>query len=363
MKDNPEIFTEYPIDFFTMKNVQVAVVILNWNGVSFLEKFLPNVLLCTGNDAEVIVADNGSTDNSVAFMQEHFPEVRLILSNQNFGYAEGYNVALSQIDADYYVLLNSDVEVTPNWISPIINLMETDNSIAACQPKLLAYDNRRELEYAGAGGGFIDKLGYPFCRGRLFQTLEQDNGQYDDIREIFWASGACMFVRASAFREAGGLDKDFFAHMEEIDFCWRVKNLGYRIMYCGESVIYHVGGGSLPKSAARKTYLNIRNNLIMLYKNLPEKELRKTFFKRYFLDGIAAVHFLLSSGSFKSWWAVTRAHASFLRTKKRTMVKRRRIQQQYLSHIYQGSIVKDYYLIRKRDFSQLDEGKFSPIIK
>jgi GT2 family glycosyltransferase len=342
-----------------MENVHVAVVILNWNGASFLEKFLPNVLHCTGNDAEVIVADNGSTDNSVVFMQEHFPDVRLILNNQNFGYAEGYNVALSQIDADYYVLLNSDVEVTSNWISPIIELMEADKSVAACQPKLLSYTCRQELEYAGAGGGFIDKLGYPFCRGRLFQTPEQDIGQYDDTREIFWASGACMFVRASVFQGVGGLDKDFFAHMEEIDFCWRVKNLGYRIMYCGKSVIYHVGGGSLPKSAARKTYLNIRNNLIMIYKNIPDRELRKTFLKRYFLDGIAAIHFLFSSGSFKSCWAVARAHASFQRTKRRTMVKRRRIKKQYVSNIYQGSIVKDYYLFGKRHFEQLEAGKFT----
>ena len=301
-----------------MKNIKVAVVILNWNGVSFLEKFLPNVLTCTGDEAEIIVADNASTDNSVAFIRQHFPDVRLISNDRNFGYAQGYNIALSQIEADYYVLLNSDVEVTPNWITPIIELMESDPSIAACQPKLLSYDRRQELEYAGAGGGFIDKLGYPFCRGRLFQTLEQDNGQYDDTREVFWASGACMFVRSSVFWEAEGLDKDFFAHMEEIDFCWRVKNIGYRVMYCGASTVYHVGGGSLPKSAARKTYLNIRNNLVMLYKNLPAEEIRKTFFKRYFLDGIAAIHFLLSSGSFKICWAVARAHASFLRTKKRT---------------------------------------------
>jgi len=338
-----------------MKHVKVAVVILNWNGVSFLEKFLPNVLLCTGNDAEVIVADNASTDNSVAFMQQHFPDVRLILNSRNFGYAQGYNVALSQVDADYYVLLNSDVEVTPNWIPPIIELMDADPSVAACQPKMLSYTHRQEMEYAGAGGGFIDKLGYPFCRGRLFQTLEQDEGQYDDTREVFWASGACMFVRSTVFREIEGLDKDFFAHMEEIDFCWRAKNLGYRIMYCGKSTIYHVGGGTLPKSAARKTYLNIRNNLIMLYKNLPDEELRKTFFKRFFLDGIAAIHFLFSSGSFRSCWAVTRAHASFQRTKKRTMVKRRRITKQHVSNIYQGSIVKDYYLLGKRLFSQLEE--------
>ncbi|MCL2511815.1 MAG: glycosyltransferase family 2 protein [Bacteroidales bacterium] len=342
-----------------MENVRVAVVILNWNGVSFLEKFLPNVLFCTGNDAEVIVVDNASTDNSVAFMHERFPDVRLILNSQNFGYAEGYNVALSQIDADYYVLLNSDVEVTPNWITPVINLMETDNAIAACQPKLLSYANRQELEYAGAGGGFIDKLGYPFCRGRLFQTLEQDHGQYDDTREIFWASGACMFVRTSAFWEAKGLDAAFFAHMEEIDFCWRVKNLGYRIMYCGASTIYHVGGGSLPKSAARKTYLNIRNNLMMLYKNLPDKELKKTFFKRFFLDGIAAIHFLLTSGSFKSCWAVARAHLAFMQMKKEIKKHRQCAKNQHVGQIYKGSVVKDYYLLGKRCFAQLDNTLFT----
>jgi GT2 family glycosyltransferase len=237
--------------------------------------------------------------------------------------------------------------------------MDSDHSIAACQPKLLSYVHRQEMEYAGAGGGFIDKLGYPFCRGRLFQTLEQDNRQYDDTREIFWASGACMFVRSSAFWEVEGLDKDFFAHMEEIDFCWRIKNIGYRIMYCGASTIYHVGGGSLPKSAARKTYLNIRNNLIMLYKNLPDKEVRKTFFKRFFLDGIAAIHFLFSSGSFKSCWAVTRAHASFLRTRKHTIAKRKHLKKQHVNNIYKGSIVKDYYLLRKRYFPQLDKRKFS----
>jgi len=342
-----------------MKDVKVAVVILNWNGVSFLEKFLPNVLHFTGNDAEVIVADNASTDSSVAFMQQHFPNVRLILNNQNFGYAQGYNVALSQVEADYYVLLNSDVEVTENWINPVVELMESDLSIAACQPKLLSYDRRQELEYAGAAGGYIDKLGYPFCRGRLFQTLEEDRGQYNDTCEVFWASGACMFVRASVFWEVGGFDKDFFAHMEEIDFCWRVKNLGYRVMYCGASTVYHVGGGTLPKNAARKTYFNIRNNLIMLYKNIPEEELRKTFFKRYILDAIAAVHFLFSSGSLKSFWAVARAHASFIRTKKRTMVKRRSIIKQHVSHIYNGSIVKDYYMLGKRRFEQLDEKMFT----
>lgn len=342
-----------------MKHVKVAVVILNWNGVSFLEQFLPNILHYTGSDAEVIVADNGSVDNSVEFIRKNFPQISLIQNDKNLGYAEGYNVALSQIDADYYVLLNSDVEVTENWIKPIIHLMEEDCSIAACQPKLLSFYNRDEFEYAGAAGGFIDKLGYPFCRGRLFSTLEEDKGQFDDVEEIFWASGACMFVRASAYWEVGGLDKDFFAHMEEIDFCWRLKNLGYRIMYCSGATIFHVGGGTLPKNAPKKTYLNMRNNLIMLYKNLPDHELYRVFFKRFFLDGIAAVRFMFGEGGFKSFWAVIKAHLNFRKEKKHTLKKRRRIKQTYVSYIYKGNIVSDYYLFGKKSFNQLPKKKFS----
>lgn len=342
-----------------MKHVKTAVVILNWNGVSFLEKFLPNILQCTASDAEVIVADNASTDNSVEFLQTHFPQIRLIQNVENYGYAGGYNMALSQVDADYYVLLNSDVEVTENWITPIVRLMEEDHSIAVCQPKILSYHNRDEFEYAGAAGGFIDKLGYPFCRGRLFTTLEEDKGQYDDVEEIFWATGACMFARASAYWEVGGLDKDFFAHMEEIDFCWRLKNLGYRVMYCGNAAVFHVGGGTLPKSAPQKTYLNIRNNLIMLYKNLPDSELHSVFFKRFFLDGVAAIRFIFGEGGFRSFWAVVKAHIHFGKGKKRALVKRRRLKQTYVSRIYKGNIVPDYYLFGKKKFNQLSERKFS----
>lgn len=336
----------------------VAVVILNWNGAKFLEQFLPGVIEYSKADATIYVADNASTDGSVALLQEKFPEVNLILNNENGGFASGYNKALAQIDAEYYVLLNSDIEVTPNWISPIIHLMEEDPSIAACQPKILSYYQRNSFEYAGAAGGFIDLFGYPFCRGRIFQSLETDFGQFDDIQELFWATGACLFISSKAYWQAGGLDDDFFAHMEEIDLCWRLKNMGYRIMYCGHSAIYHIGGGTLPKSSARKTYLNIRNNLIMLYKNLPKYRLFPVFITRFFLDGIAALKFF-ASGGFQDFWAVTRAHLSFWRTFKKSKAKRKPFIHHSVSCIYQKSIVSEHYLMGKKFFSELTHEKFS----
>ena len=247
--------------------MRIAVVILNWNGKHMLEQFLPSVTAYTTGDAEVIIADNGSTDDSIAFLHDHYPTLRIIQLDKNYGFADGYNRALAQVDADYYVLLNDDVEVTPNWTAPVVEQMERNPRTAICQPKLLMYDQRDTFEYAGGAGGFLDKYGYPFCRGRLFTTLEKDHGQYDDPREIFWASGAAMFVRADVWKKLGGLDGEFFAHMEEIDFCWRAKNAGYRVEYCPLSTVYHVGGGTLPKSNPHKTYLNFRNNIAMLYKN------------------------------------------------------------------------------------------------
>ena len=252
---------------------KVAVVILNWNGRHIIEKFLPSVVTNTAGEAEVIVADNGSTDDSLAFLAEHYPTLRTIALDKNYGFAGGYNRALAQVEADYYVLLNDDVECTPNWGSPVIEMMEADSEIAVAQPKLLMYDQKDTFEYAGGAGGFIDRFGYPFCRGRMFNTLEQDHGQYDDARQVFWATGAAMFVRSNVWHQLGGLDDDFFAHMEEIDFCWRAKNAGHKIAYCPRSVLYHVGGGTLPKSSPMKTMLNFRNNLSMLYKNLPDNEL------------------------------------------------------------------------------------------
>ena len=295
--------------------MKVAVVILNWNGRNYLRQFLPSVISNSG-DAEIIVADNASTDDSCEVLRKEFPAVKQILNKENFGFAGGYNEALRHVQADYFVLLNSDVEVTPQWISPVIEMMEKDPSIAACQPKILSHADHASFEYAGAAGGFIDKYGYPFCRGRIFDSLERDNGQYDDARQIFWATGACMFVRASAFRNVQGFDASFFAHMEEIDLCWRMQNAGGKIWYCPASKVYHVGGGTLHKSNPHKTYLNFRNNLLMLYKNLPESEFKKVFFFRRVFDFLAAIKFLFSSGGLKEMKSVLRAHKDFRRMKK-----------------------------------------------
>lgn len=338
--------------------MKTAVVILNWNGRLFLEAFLPKIIQTSKGVAEVIIADNQSTDDSLAFIESRYPDIRIIQNDGNFGYAGGYNRALAQIDSDYFVLLNSDIEVTENWISPVISLMDSDPSTAACQPKILSYKDRRMFEYAGAGGGFIDRYGYPFCRGRIFQSVEEDTGQYDDISEIFWASGACFFIRASAFREAGGLDEDFFAHMEEIDICWRMKLMGHKIMYCGNSTVYHIGGGSLDKSSPKKTYLNIRNNNTMLYKNLTHNQLYPVFISRFFLDMLAAVKFLVDGGV-RHFGAVVRAHVGFYFSLKKNRKKRRLIRHKSVSMVYRGNIVFDHFFKRIKTFERLPKGKFS----
>ena len=326
-----------------------AVVILNWNGKKMLESFLPSVIANTTGDAEVIIADNGSTDDSIAFLHTHYPDLRLILLDKNYGFAEGYNRALAQIDAQYFVLLNDDVEVTPGWTQAVIDQMQRNNT-AICQPKLLMYHQRDTFEYAGGAGGFIDKYGYPFCRGRLFTTLEKDLGQYDDAREIFWASGAAMFVRADVWRELGGLDAEFFAHMEEIDFCWRAKNAGYTVEYCPASVVYHVGGGTLPKSNPRKTYLNFRNNLALLYKNLPARRLTWVMAARIVLDYVAALKFLAEKKP-EEYKAVMQAHKDFRKWK--PSLKARRCQNAKPVNCTLNSLLLiQYYLLRKTKFSQ-----------
>ncbi len=337
--------------------MHVAVIILNWNGRKFLEQFLPALIRFSQDDAEIIVADNASTDDSIAFLQESFPTVRIIRNPSNGGFAMGYNLALQQVRADFYILLNSDIEVTENWIRPVISLMEEDDRIAACQPKIRSYYEPKKFEYAGAAGGFIDKYGYPFCRGRLFLAIEEDHGQYDDRCEIFWATGACMFVRANVFHELGGFDNDFFAHMEEIDFCWRVKNNGYRVMYCPDSTVFHIGGGTLPKASWHKTYLNFRNNFFLLYKNLPDDRLVRVFAVRYLLDTIAAFKFLFQAG-FRDFWAVTRAHFSFYRNFGKMRQKRAQLRHGSMKDMYSRNIVLEYYLKGKRKFSQLQPGKF-----
>jgi len=338
--------------------VKVAVVILNWNGKKFLEQFLPSVLEHSRGQADVIVADNASEDDSVDFLQKNFPEVSVIRNQENGGFSKGYNDALKQIDAEYYVLLNSDIEVSENWIGTVVDMMEADEKIAAVQPKILTYHDKSLFEYAGAAGGFIDKYGYPFCRGRLFQSMERDEGQYDDVAEIFWATGACMFVRADLYHMLGGLDEDFFAHMEEIDFCWRLKNKGYKIMYCPHSKVYHVGGGTLPKSSSRKTYLNFRNNTYLMYKNLPGRRIFRVFVARYFLDFVASIKFLMQGG-FRDFLAVIRAHCSFWKNYGKIRKKRKEIPHHYISKIYKSNIALDYFIKGKRKFSDLDAEKFS----
>lgn len=330
---------------------KVAVVILNWNGKEILKTFLPSVIKYS-KEAELIIVDNGSTDNSIDFLKQEYPQIRIIDNKKNYGFAEGYNKALKEIEADYYVLLNSDVEVTPSWISPIIELMESDTQIACCQPKLLSYLEKNKFEYAGGAGGFIDHLGYPFCRGRVFNYLEEDKGQYDDNKEIFWATGAALFVRASVYKELNGLDNDFFAHQEEIDFCWRVKNAGYKVYYCSKSVCYHLGGGTLNKTSPFKTFLNFRNNLYLLYKNLPLEKKRKVFFMRFFLDIIASLSFLLQ-GKAGEFNAVYKAYKEFAKTKKQMKQKRRPIINHNIKEIYKGSIVFSYYFKKKKRFNEL----------
>jgi len=337
---------------------KTVVVILNWNGKQFLEKFLGTVVECSGEEADVYVADNASQDGSVEFIQSTFPMVKLIRYLTNLGYTGGYNEALKQIDADYYILLNSDIEVTPHWITPVIEMMESDPDIAACQPKLLDYYHRDKFEYAGASGGFIDKYGYPFCRGRMFQTLEEDNGQYDDIAEVFWATGACFFVRSKVFHELGGFDNRFFAHMEEIDFCWRAKNRGYRIMVCPQSKVFHVGGGTLPKQSWRKTFLNIRNNNIMLFKNLPSDRLFQVFLLRLLLDGLAAVKFFLDGG-FRNLLAVAKAHWQFFGMIPQLRRERKNTARKNVTAVYQKSVVAAYFIRRKKTFSALHKNNLN----
>ena len=339
--------------------MKVAVVILNYNGRKFLEEFLPNVIAnCDPSLAEIVVADNASTDDSVAFMKSHFPEIRLIENESNGGFATGYNVALRQIEAQYYVLLNSDIEVAPNWIEPVIALMDADAQIAACQPKILSYYEKEKFEYAGASGGFIDKYGYPFCRGRVFQNLETDEGQYDDPMEVFWATGACMFVRADLYHQIGGLDDSFFAHMEEIDLCWRLKNAGYKVFCCPQSKVYHIGGGTLPKNSPRKTYLNFRNNLSLLVKNLPKGKVWRTILVRIVLDWVAAFKFLCE-GCGKDFCMVYKAHWDFYKRLGSLREKRKHSEHRKVSCVYLRNIVFDNILGRKKKFSELKAKYFS----
>jgi GT2 family glycosyltransferase len=339
---------------------KIAIVILNFNGRDYLEKFLPSVLAHSPNGS-VIVADNASSDDSVPFLKAQFPEVELIEMHENWGFAGGYNMALNQVEAEYYVLLNSDVEVTPNWTESILQLMKQDKSIAACQPKILSYHHKEQFEYAGAAGGYIDALGFPFCRGRIFHELEEDQGQYDDMRQIFWATGACLFIRSEIYHQMGGLDEDFFAHMEEIDLCWRINNAGYKIYYEGQSAVFHVGGGTLHKSNPRKTYLNFRNGLTLLFKNLPKRQLIWKLPFRLLLDYVAALKFLLADSG-QDAKAVIKAHRDFFRylylyKAKRRMARKFHKNDQKSAVIYRRLIIVDHFLFKKKRFDELE---FSP---
>ena len=340
-----------------MMDKRIAIVILNWNGRQMLEQYLPSVMEHS-EQAQVVVADNASTDDSLEYLRTNYPQVKLIVNDKNYGFAEGYNKALAQVDADYYIILNSDVEVTPNWITPVIELMESDPSIAICQPKLLSFQNKSQFEYAGGAGGFIDFLGYPFCRGRLFATLEDDKGQYNDVCELFWATGAAMFVKSQVFHQLGGFDGDFFAHMEEIDLCWRAKNSGYKVMYCPDSAIYHLGGGTLPKSSPFKTFLNFRNNFSLLFKNLRRHQIAYVFPLRLVMDYVAAAKFLVG-GTPKEFVAVVKAHWAFYRLVPKLLKKRRAMPHRPVSQVYRGSIVVGYYLLKKTVFSMFNKQKFT----
>jgi GT2 family glycosyltransferase len=337
------------------EKVKVAVVILNWNGIHYLKTFLPGVIRFS-EGAAIVVADNASTDDSVKWLYENHPAVRIVLMDSNYGFAGGYNKALKQIDAKFYVLLNSDVEVTEGWLNDILSKMTADVSIAACQPKIKSYAQRNLLEHAGGAGGFMDYLGYPFCRGRIYLTLEEDKGQYDTKSEIFWASGACLFIRSDVFHHSNGFDEEFFAHMEEIDLCWRIHHQGYKVMVFPETTVFHVGGGTLPKSHPRKTYYNFRNNLLMLHKNLPGNKLTGIFIVRLILDGLAGIKFLIS-GYPKDCFSVIKAHIYFYSNLKKRKKIRAEAQKLIINHtvpgIYRRSIVWDYYIAGCRYFSQL----------
>lgn len=336
----------------------VAVVILNWNGRTFLEQFLPFLMQTTYPEVKWVVADNGSTDDSMAFLHTYYPQVHRLLLEKNHGFAKGYNLALKQVEASYYILLNSDVEVTSGWIEPVIELMEKDAGIGACQPKILSWVDKTKFEYAGAAGGWIDALGYAFCRGRVFDSCEKDEGQYDDAAPVFWASGCALFIRSEVFHSLNGFDETFFAHQEEIDLCWRMQLSGRRVFVCPSSVVYHVGGGSLPKGSRKKIYLNYRNSLMMLFKNYSVAESIRKIPLRLILDGISALQQVFR-GDVRYVMIVLRAHAFFYRwllsPKKKNIFPANR--SAYPNGIYRGSVVWQYFIRKKRRFTEIIGGK------
>jgi len=345
-----------------MSNIpKVAVVILNWNGIKHLREFLPSVLSSVYPNLDIIVGDNASTDGSVEFIRQEYPSIQVVQNDDNYGFTGGYNRVLAKVEADYYILLNSDVEVSPGWITPVIELMESDPLIAAAAPKIRAYNQKEYFEHAGAAGGFIDAYGYPFCQGRIFYEIEQDNGQYQQSGEVFWATGAAMFVKSKCWRDAGGFDERFFAHMEEIDLCWRLKNMGYKVVYCAESEVFHLGGGTLNVENPFKTYLNFRNNLLLLANNLPFWSATFVIIIRIWMDLLALFRFL-SEGKRKDAWAVSRAHQNFVLG----LFKKNKTKRPEISHstspnkkgMYKGSLVWAFFVKKKRHFIELDRDLF-----
>jgi GT2 family glycosyltransferase len=341
--------------------IKTAIVILNWNGLKYLKMFLGTVIkFSSGPETVIYIADNFSTDGSPEWVADNFKDIKLIRFEKNHGFAGGYNLALNQIDAKYYVLLNSDIEVTDGWLQPLVSFMETNLDVASCQPKIKSFNRKEYFEHAGAAGGFIDKYGYPFCRGRIINFIEKDTGQYDTATDIFWSTGACMIVRAEAWEKCGGFDSSFFAHMEEIDLCWRFSKAGYRVSCLPDSVIYHVGGGTLPYNSPFKVYLNFRNSLFLLHKNLPDKNLFRILFLRRLLDGLAALWFLVN-GSLKSVSSVWRAHMDYYKSINELKEKRKVVKSleknHFPSHIMNKSVVFEFYAKGNKTFSSLKTEK------
>ncbi len=332
-------------------DLKTAIVILNWNGRQLLEEFLPSIINHNSNGAIVYVADNASSDDSIRFVTKNFPTVKIIINKENGGYAKGYNDALQHIEADLYCLINSDIQVTKNWLIPILSVFKNEENTAIVQPKLLDYKDKTKFEYAGAGGGFVDFLGYPYCRGRIFNSLEEDKGQYDDTKEIFWASGACFFIRSEVFHKLHGFDEDYFAHQEEIDLCWRTQNEGYNIKYVGTSTVFHVGGATLQESNPHKTYLNFRNSLFTIVKNVPKQYLLQTVFARLVLDGIAGLKFTLELRPIHTW-SILKAHISFYKNLFKFIKKRRKLQRKSNYNIH-TSVVWQHFALGKNTFKDL----------
>lgn len=333
--------------------MKVAVVILNWNGKTLLEKFLPSVVKYSMDKAEIYIADNNSSDDSISFIKQNYPEIKIVQNKKNGGYAKGYNDALRHIDADVYALVNSDIEVTSDWLTPVIDQFKNNPNTVAIQPKLLDFKDKSKFEYAGAAGGFVDFMGYPYCKGRIFMDLETDQNQYDNSYDIFWATGACFFIRSEIYHKLNGFDEDYFAHQEEIDLCWRIQNEGYKIQYVGASTVYHVGGATLKESNPHKTFLNFRNSLFTIVKNVPKRFVFLVVFFRLILDGIAGIKFIFELRPVHTW-SIIKAHFSFYANLPKMLRKRKHISFKQTKYFHTFSIVWQHFILRKNKFTELN---------